>query len=97
MKRWIQPEVKVMSIKLRENIAASGSHDGYTQQELYINGYYDDNSGTWKIMGPGSGSTALYYVGSNGIQDTGYNAVNSYGLPTAPDWQYPAVIDCRVG
>ena len=73
-----------MSIKLRENIAASGSHDGYTQQELYINGYYDDNSGTWKIIGTGSGSTALYYVGSKGIQDTGLQPVSSKGLWVVP-------------
>ena len=97
MKKWESPVIKVMSVKLNENIASSASNDGYTQQELYINGYYDVSSGTWKITGPGSGTTALYYVGSSGIQDTGYNAVSSYGLPTAPDGQYPAVINCRVG
>ena len=97
MKKWESPVIKVMSVKLNENIASSASNDGYTQQELYINGYYDVSSGTWKIMGSGSGSTALYYVGSNGIQDTGYNAVNSYGLSAAPDGQYPSVIKCRVG
>lgn len=59
MKKWESPVIKVMSVKLNENIASSNGADGY--KVSYV--YYD--------LGGITRGGANYRFGSNGIQDTG--------------------------
>lgn len=77
-----------MSIKMSENIAASVPSvpvNDQGQVYLYTKGVYNDANEMWNIQ---TYKQAYYhYDSSMGIQDTGYNAVNSYGLSAAPDWQ----------
>lgn len=85
MKRWIQPEAKVMSIKMSENIAASVPSvpvNDQGQVYLYTKGVYNDANEMWNIQ---TYKQAYYhYDSSMGIQDTGLQPVSSKGLWVVP-------------
>lgn len=82
MKKWMKPDMKLFSVKMDENIAASGD-DGY--QIDYI--YYDQGGIT-------RGGANYRWRGDNNIQDTGIQFSESTGWKTVPQVQVTAISGC---
>lgn len=82
MKKWMKPDMKLFSVKMDENIAASGD-DGY--QIDYID--YDQGGIT-------RGGANYRWRGDNNIQDTGIQFSESYGEKTVSYAQVAAISGC---
>lgn len=79
----MKPDMKLFSVKMDENIAASGD-DGY--QIDYI--YYDQGGGITR------GGANYRWRGDNNIQDTGIQFSESYGEKTVSYAQVAAISGC---
>ncbi|MCC2254814.1 hypothetical protein LKD70_10350 [Ruminococcus sp. CLA-AA-H200] len=82
MKNWETPKMKVYSVKMDENIAASGD-GGY--QVAYI--YYDEGGIT-------RGGANYNWSGNNMIQDTSVSFTGDGGVFTVPYSQMGAISGC---
>ena len=82
MKKWMKPDMKLFSVKMDENIAASGD-DGY--QIDYI--YYDQGVIT-------RGGANYRWRGDNNIQDTGIRFTESGGMKTVLEEHIGTISGC---
>lgn len=77
MKKWSSPSMKVFSVKMDENIAASGA----VRQKNPISVHVYRNSGNSYLLG-----TYWYYLDSSTIVETNvvlYNGKSGYGINEA--------------
>lgn len=83
MKKWIQPDMKVMDMKVNENIAASGG-DQSKYDTIYL--YYD--------LGGITRGGASYHCKGTAVQDTGINYHKSGSQNVIYENQVPTVSGC---
>lgn len=83
MKKWMKPDMKLFSVKMDENIAASGDGGYYT---AYI--YYDEGGIT-------RGGADYRWSGNNNIQDTGIRFTESGGVKTVLEEHIGTIAGCH--